>query len=379
MPRSRFRFVRATRLAALAAVVGPGVLAGLSDDDPGGITTYSILGADHGYRLLWVLAVSTAALVLYHELGARMGCVTGQGLAGLVRARYGVRWAALGLVWLVAANVGVPAPSSRASRPRWASPGSAATSAYRSRWPGSRPSCCAAASTAWSTSCSSSAPCSSRTSAPGCSPVPTGRPWHLASRCRAWRSIATRSSSWPPPSARPSRPGALRSSSPTRSTTGSWRDVALERVDVVTRAVMTGVIGLFIVVACASMLHAQGARDCGRRRRREGTRSARRRPRLDAVRRRPARRSAPGGVDPAAVDGLLGLGGGGGRGQTGRPLARGPGVPRHLCAGRGRRGRRRTGPGRAPGPDPRHDAGPSTRCCCFRCSCSSGPWPATGS
>lgn len=41
---------------ALVPVLGPGLLAGLSDDDPAGITTYSILGADCGYRLLWVLA-----------------------------------------------------------------------------------------------------------------------------------------------------------------------------------------------------------------------------------------------------------------------------------------------------------------------------------
>jgi Mn2+/Fe2+ NRAMP family transporter len=40
------------------------VLTGLSDDDPAGITTYSILGAKYGYRLLWVLAVSTAALIV---------------------------------------------------------------------------------------------------------------------------------------------------------------------------------------------------------------------------------------------------------------------------------------------------------------------------
>jgi Mn2+/Fe2+ NRAMP family transporter len=51
-------------VAALFAVVGPGVLAGLSDDDPAGITTYSILGAKFGYRLLWVLAVSTLALIV---------------------------------------------------------------------------------------------------------------------------------------------------------------------------------------------------------------------------------------------------------------------------------------------------------------------------
>ena len=48
------------RIAAFLAVLGPGVLAGLSDDDPAGITTYSILGADHGYALLWVLVVATA-------------------------------------------------------------------------------------------------------------------------------------------------------------------------------------------------------------------------------------------------------------------------------------------------------------------------------
>jgi NRAMP (natural resistance-associated macrophage protein)-like metal ion transporter len=85
---------RHTGVVAFAAVVGPGVLAGLSDDDPTGITTYSILGADFGYRLLWVLLLSTVALVVFHELGARMGCVTGRGLAGLIRDRYGRRAAA---------------------------------------------------------------------------------------------------------------------------------------------------------------------------------------------------------------------------------------------------------------------------------------------
>jgi len=97
---------RRTRLAALLAVLGPGLLAGLSDDDPPGITTYSILGADHGYTLLWVLTASTAALVIYHELGARMGIVTGQGLIGLIRERFGVRWTALALVALFGANLG---------------------------------------------------------------------------------------------------------------------------------------------------------------------------------------------------------------------------------------------------------------------------------
>jgi Mn2+/Fe2+ NRAMP family transporter len=86
--------------------VGPGILAGLSDDDPAGITTYSILGADYGYQLLWVLTVSTAALIVYHLVGARMGVVTGQGLLTLLRRHHGPRDTYIVLAALVIANVG---------------------------------------------------------------------------------------------------------------------------------------------------------------------------------------------------------------------------------------------------------------------------------
>src|SRR3989440_6867368 len=96
---------RRAGLVALAAVVGPGVLAGLSDDDPAGITTYSILGAKFGYRLLWVLAVSTIALIVFHELGARMGVVTKKGLLALVRDQYGRGGATVALGALVVANL----------------------------------------------------------------------------------------------------------------------------------------------------------------------------------------------------------------------------------------------------------------------------------
>jgi Mn2+/Fe2+ NRAMP family transporter len=88
------------------AVLGPGLLAGLSDDDPAGITTYSILGADHGYRLLWVLALSTVALIVFHELAARMGVVTGKGLILLVREHYGRPAGLLAVGALIVANVG---------------------------------------------------------------------------------------------------------------------------------------------------------------------------------------------------------------------------------------------------------------------------------
>jgi Mn2+/Fe2+ NRAMP family transporter len=54
---------RCARLIALLSVIGPGLLAGLSDDDPPGITVYSVLGTDYGYELLWVLLISTIALI----------------------------------------------------------------------------------------------------------------------------------------------------------------------------------------------------------------------------------------------------------------------------------------------------------------------------
>ena len=87
-------------------MVGPGLLAGLSDDDPAGITTYSILGARYGYELLWVLALSTAALILFHEVGVRLGVVTGKGLLTLVRERFGGRPALLVASALAIANTG---------------------------------------------------------------------------------------------------------------------------------------------------------------------------------------------------------------------------------------------------------------------------------
>jgi NRAMP (natural resistance-associated macrophage protein)-like metal ion transporter len=103
---ARRRLRRRGGLVALLAVLGPGLLAGLSDDDPAGITTYSILGADHGYELLWVLTASTVALILFHELGARIGVVTGRGLLAVVRDRHGARAALALLAPLLVANLG---------------------------------------------------------------------------------------------------------------------------------------------------------------------------------------------------------------------------------------------------------------------------------
>jgi NRAMP (natural resistance-associated macrophage protein)-like metal ion transporter len=114
---SRLRPARAGRLwtrkrvllIALLAVVGPGVLAGLSDDDPAGITTYSILGADFGYRLLWTLLVSTLALALFYDLAVRIGIATGRGLVSVIRHRYGTKAGFSSAGFLILANLGTTA------------------------------------------------------------------------------------------------------------------------------------------------------------------------------------------------------------------------------------------------------------------------------
>ena len=74
---------------AFLAVLGPGLLAGLSDDDPAGITTYSVLGTDFGYRLLWIIPASTVLLVQFHLMAVRIGAATGKGFVGIIREKWG--------------------------------------------------------------------------------------------------------------------------------------------------------------------------------------------------------------------------------------------------------------------------------------------------
>src|SRR6184192_2687268 len=79
------------RLAAFFAVLGPGFVTANVDNDPGGILTYSQAGAKFGYTLLWTLVPTTIALVVVQEMAARMGAVTGKGLADLIREEFGLR------------------------------------------------------------------------------------------------------------------------------------------------------------------------------------------------------------------------------------------------------------------------------------------------
>ncbi|MDQ1266037.1 MAG: hypothetical protein QG635_1189 [Bacteroidota bacterium] len=73
------------------AVLGPGIITGSVDNDAGGITTYSVAGAEFGYRLLWTLIPSAFVLIIIQEMNARMGIVTGKGLADLIRENSGVK------------------------------------------------------------------------------------------------------------------------------------------------------------------------------------------------------------------------------------------------------------------------------------------------
>ncbi|MEI8218508.1 MAG: Nramp family divalent metal transporter [Elusimicrobiota bacterium] len=73
------------------SIMGPGIITANVDNDAGGITTYSLAGANFGYTLLWSLIPITFALVLVQEMCNRMGVVTGKGLSDLIREKFGVK------------------------------------------------------------------------------------------------------------------------------------------------------------------------------------------------------------------------------------------------------------------------------------------------
>lgn len=79
------------RIAIFLAILGPGIITGSVDNDAGGITTYSVAGAIYGYNLIWTLIPSFIVLIVIQEMNARMGVVTGKGLADLIRESAGVK------------------------------------------------------------------------------------------------------------------------------------------------------------------------------------------------------------------------------------------------------------------------------------------------
>src|SRR6478672_2636786 len=97
----------AGRLVAAVAFLGPGLIAANAGNDAGGIATYSSVGARYGYDLLWMMVVITVSLIVVQEMAARMGAVTGKGLAELIREQYGVRWSLFATTSVLIANVGI--------------------------------------------------------------------------------------------------------------------------------------------------------------------------------------------------------------------------------------------------------------------------------
>ena len=95
-----------TSFIIFLSVLGPGIITSNVDNDAGGIYTYSVAGARYGYTLLWTLIPITVALIVVQEMVARMGAVTGKGLADLIREEHGFRTTFILMVLLLLANWG---------------------------------------------------------------------------------------------------------------------------------------------------------------------------------------------------------------------------------------------------------------------------------
>jgi NRAMP (natural resistance-associated macrophage protein)-like metal ion transporter len=89
----------------MLAVIGPGIITANVDNDAGGISTYSVAGAHYGYSLLWMMPLVALALIIVQEMSARLGVMTGKGLADLIRENMGVRLTAGVLSLLVFVNL----------------------------------------------------------------------------------------------------------------------------------------------------------------------------------------------------------------------------------------------------------------------------------
>src|SRR6266850_7085091 len=98
---ARFRY----HLAVFFAVIGPGFITAVVDNDSGGILTYSQAGARFGYLPLWTLLPITLVLMITQEMCSRMGAVTGKGLSDLIREEFGLRVTFLLMALLVIVNL----------------------------------------------------------------------------------------------------------------------------------------------------------------------------------------------------------------------------------------------------------------------------------
>jgi NRAMP (natural resistance-associated macrophage protein)-like metal ion transporter len=105
--KSRQRKVRRVwvrQVLLMLSVIGPGLITANVDNDATGITGYSLAGANYGYGLLWAVVLVTISLAVVQEMVARMGVVTGKGLADLIREKFGVRITFWSMLLLLIAN-----------------------------------------------------------------------------------------------------------------------------------------------------------------------------------------------------------------------------------------------------------------------------------
>jgi NRAMP (natural resistance-associated macrophage protein)-like metal ion transporter len=111
--RARFLRVRTifgraivrNRILLLLAVIGPGIITSNVDNDPGGITTYSLAGSHYGYGLMWMMIPILIALIVIQEMCVRMAIVTGKGLADLIRENFGIKLTFYMLIALLVTNM----------------------------------------------------------------------------------------------------------------------------------------------------------------------------------------------------------------------------------------------------------------------------------
>lgn len=95
-----------TKILFFFSVIGPGIIAANADNDAGGISTYSIVGAHFGTNMLWVLFLITFSLAITQEMGIRIGLVTRQGLGAVIRENFGIKWTAFAMLAMLIANMG---------------------------------------------------------------------------------------------------------------------------------------------------------------------------------------------------------------------------------------------------------------------------------
>ncbi len=105
LPRSRIR--RRSRWLIYLSILGPGLVAASAGNDAGGIYTYSTMGSQFGYSMIWVMVVLTVGMGIVQEMCTRMGAVTGKGLSDLIRENFPIRLTALVMLSFLLANGGV--------------------------------------------------------------------------------------------------------------------------------------------------------------------------------------------------------------------------------------------------------------------------------